>query len=183
MDPGPSKIVEAIVGFFIPPACRESVLGDLRERFGSARQYKLEAIRTVPMVILSRIRRTTDPQVLLMEAFAIYVSFVGVVWGFGDMSFLERQQGYLRLAIPTAVTVLALVLLDAYANPAKKSPLRPIWQAAFGVGMAFISQATLVLGDRDLAVPDMMMLYGGGIGLLLISVIRMIFMGEWPRLT
>jgi hypothetical protein len=64
MSPGPSKIVEAIVAALVPPACREEVLGDLHERFKSPLQYFFEAVCTVQLVILSRMRRTADPQVL-----------------------------------------------------------------------------------------------------------------------
>ena len=93
MNPGPSKAAEAIVAVFLPPACREEVLGDLHERYRSPRQYGLEALRTVPLVILSRIRRTADPQVILMQAFALYVSF----WarpGSRTRHFCDRSGGF-----------------------------------------------------------------------------------------
>ena len=32
----PSKTAEAIVALFLPPACREEVLGDLHERYRSS---------------------------------------------------------------------------------------------------------------------------------------------------
>jgi len=60
MESGPSKIVEALVHWLLPPACREEVLGEMRERNGSSAQYLIEATCTVPSVIYSRIRRTTD---------------------------------------------------------------------------------------------------------------------------
>lgn len=68
MYSGPSKAAEAIAALFVPPACREEVLGDLRERCSSPRQYAVDALRTIPLVIISRIRRTADPQVLLIQA-------------------------------------------------------------------------------------------------------------------
>src|SRR5437016_2809889 len=46
MCSGPSKAAEAIVAVFVPPACREEVLGDLHERYSSPRQYALDALRT-----------------------------------------------------------------------------------------------------------------------------------------
>ena len=118
---GPSKIAEAIVRFFTPPACREYVLGDLHERYVSPKQYTMDAVRTVPLVILSRIRRTTDPQVLLMEAFALYMSFVIATRFLAPATFLFDRWGLLRLAIPTSIGLVALVFIDAYADPAKKS--------------------------------------------------------------
>jgi hypothetical protein len=89
MGSGPSKTAEAIVGTLIPPVCREEVLGDLHERYISPRKYVLEALRTIPLVIVSRIRRTADPQVLLMQAFAWYVSFLGAAW-LRDRAFLNE---------------------------------------------------------------------------------------------
>ncbi|HEV3039193.1 MAG TPA: serine hydrolase [Candidatus Angelobacter sp.] len=50
----PSKTAETIVAVFVPPTCREEVLGDLHERYRSPGQYALDAMRTVPLVIYSR---------------------------------------------------------------------------------------------------------------------------------
>jgi hypothetical protein len=67
----PSKIAEAIVAFFVPPACREQIVGDLHERYHSPRQYACDAFLTVPLVISSRIRRTTDAHVFMLQVLAI----------------------------------------------------------------------------------------------------------------
>jgi hypothetical protein len=48
------------------------VLGDLHEKCKSPRQYFIEAAGVLGPVIVSRIRRTTDFQVFLMETFAVY---------------------------------------------------------------------------------------------------------------
>ena len=96
MEPAPPKTTEAIVAWLVPPACREHVVGDLHERYTSRGQYIAEAVCTIPLVVASRIRRTTDPQVLLMEAFALYLSFLGVAWKL-DGALLYEQWGYLRL--------------------------------------------------------------------------------------
>ena len=77
---GPSRAAEAIVALLLPPVCREEILGDLHERYRGSAQYSLEVVCTVPLVIISRIRRTADPQVLLIQAFALYVSFLGAAW-------------------------------------------------------------------------------------------------------
>ena len=76
----------------------------------------LDALSTVPLVILSRIRRTADPQVLLIQAFALYASFLTAAW-FKDASLLQAQWGLLRLAIPPGMALLGLILEDAYATP------------------------------------------------------------------
>src|SRR6516225_7621174 len=92
MRSGPSKVAEAIVTLLLLPACREEVLGDLHERYRSPLQYGVEALCTVPLVILSRIRRTSDPRVLLIQAFALYASFLTAAW-FKDAGLLQAQWG------------------------------------------------------------------------------------------
>ena len=57
----PPKGIEPAIGLLIPPACREEVLGDLYQRYVGLPQYIFDAMRAVPLVILSRVRRTTDP--------------------------------------------------------------------------------------------------------------------------
>jgi len=173
--PAPPRLLETIIGLSIPPACREPVLGDLHERYRSTGQYLHEAMRTVPLVILSRIRRTTDPQLLLMEAFALYLSFVTPAWWLGPATFLYEDWGLLRLAVPTAVTLMALILVDAYANPARPSMVKPALQAAVGISFALLSQAILWITGGDFAVPWKIMLYGTGGGLILISALRVFF--------
>ena len=175
MKRAPSKTVEAILGLLIPPACREQVLGDLHERYKGPLQYFGDALSAVPCVIVSRIRRTTDPQVLFMEAIALYLSFVGVAWISGQRAFLYEPWGLLRLAIPTCVVLLALVLVDAYADPAKRWPVKPLVETAFCMGLAFLSQATIWATDPDLAVPLRIMFLGAGTGLALLSMLRIFF--------
>lgn len=162
MNPCPSRAAEAIVAVLIPAACREEVLGDLYERYRSPLQYGLDALRTIPMVVLSRIRRTADPQVLLLQAFALYVSFLGAAW-------LKGGGGPLLLAIPAGIALFGLMLEDAYAKPGPRSPLRLVRGPLVGLGLALLSQAVLR------AVPAWTMLYGCGMGLLLTSAVRNLF--------
>jgi len=175
MEPAPPRRTEAIVAWLVPPACREHVTGDLHERYTTHGQYIAEAVCTIPLVVASRIRRTTDPQVLLMEAFALYISFLGVAWKLNGASFLYGQWGYLRLAIPAAVALATLKLEDAYANPGKRSPLTPILQATFSFGIVCLSQAALLAIDPRWVVPMRIMIYGGAISVVLVSALRMLF--------
>ena len=48
MPSRPSKILEGIVSLFIPPACREEVLGDLHERYAGRVQYIFLSMRASP---------------------------------------------------------------------------------------------------------------------------------------
>jgi hypothetical protein len=181
MHSGPSKTAEAIVAVFIPPACREEVLGDLHERYISPGQYGLDASRTIPLVIVSRIRRTADPQVLLMQALAWYASFLGAAW-LNDRAFLSEPWGLPRLAIPAAMAMLGLTLEDAYAKPGPRSPLDLARGPLLGVGLALASQGMFRIGNPTLAVPTWIMLYGCAIGLLLSCAVRMLFPPATDRL-
>ena len=175
MNAAPPRLLEKLIGCLIPPARREHVVGDLHERYENTWLYLRDAASAVPMVILSRIRRTADPQLLLMEAFGLYIAFVGAAWWIDRGSFLFEPYGLLRLAIPAAIGLLAFVLVDAYAQPSKRSTLKPMLQTAAGLAFAFLSQMTLWLTGGEFAVPWNIMLYGGGASLILVSALRMFF--------
>jgi hypothetical protein len=174
MTSGPSKAAEAIAAFFVPPACREEVVGDLHERYRSPTQYCLEALCTVPLVIASRIRHTADPRVLLIQAFALYVSFLGAARVAGG-ALLGEQWGLLRLAIPAAFALFGMILEDAYAHPGRRTALSLVRGPVVGLGLALLSQAVLWSAGPDLAVPLRVLLYGCAMSLLLSSTVRMLF--------
>jgi|SRR5581483_12233522 len=174
MQPAPPRAVERIVEFFIPPACRENVAGDLHERYSNPRDYIFEALTTVPLVVLSRIRRTTDPGVLLMEALLLYLSLFAGAWQF-DRPFLYGEWGLFLISLPTVVTLIVLVLEDAYANPQHHSPLKPILQSAFAVAFAFGIQVALTAMDRALTIPRFTLIAGLSVGLVLIATVRLLF--------
>jgi hypothetical protein len=161
-------VIERIVGIFIPPACREEVLGDLRERNEGIQLFIYDALRTVPFVIVSRIRRTTDSVVLLMEAFCCYVSFFAVAW-VAEPSMAASREGLLRLAIPCAIALGVLVIADAYANPRKKSVLRPVLAVALSFACVFLVHVIHPL------LPGMMLAVGSGMSIMLLLVLRMMF--------
>jgi hypothetical protein len=165
---------EAAVALLLPPACREEVLGDLNERNTSLAGYLAEALRTLPMVIASRIRRTTDPHLLLLHAFVLYLSFYVVAW-FKAPALLYEPWALMRLAIPGAATLLALVIEDAYAKPGHRSALRLIRGPALGLAWALLFQASLSMGHSRLALPFWVILYGAALGLLLTSALRLLF--------
>jgi hypothetical protein len=171
---GPSKAAEALVAMVLPPACREEVLGDLYERYGGPARYGVEALRTIPMVIGSRIARTADPQVLLIQAFALYVSFLGAArWQ--SSTILVEPWGLLRLAIPAAMAIAGMVFEDAYARPGRRSALKLSRGPAVGLGLALLSQEMLEASYPELALPRAVAVYGCGMSLLLCSAVRLLF--------
>ena len=170
----PPKPIERLVGFFIPPACREEVLGDLHERFQSTTRYAGDALTTVPLVIVSRIIRTTDPVVFLMEAIVVYSSYLAAAF-FRDQTLLADALGFLRLGLPAAISLLVLMLADAYANPRNHSPLKPTLGAVLGVALAWVSPAVLFAGDADFELPRSVMIAGSSLSLLLLCALRLLF--------
>jgi hypothetical protein len=174
MHSGPSKTTETVVALLVPPACREEVLGDLYERYTSPRQYGLDALSTIPLVIASRVRRTADLQMLLIQAFASYVSFLVAAWLEGEAP-LSNHWEILRLAIPTVMAMLGLVLEDAYANPGRRLPLSLARGPVLGVGLTLTSQSIFWVSHSDWAVPRWTTVYGCAVSLLLTSAVRMLF--------
>jgi len=175
MQPGPPRTAERIVALLTPPACREHVVGDLRERYTTRGQYVAEAICTIPLVVSSRIRRTTDPQMLLMEAFVLYISFLVVAWRLDGANFLYEQWGYARVAIPAAIAEATLKLEDAYATPGKRTPLTPILQVTLSLGIVSLAEGALLAIDPRWVLPLHTVVYGSAISIVLVSTLRILF--------
>jgi hypothetical protein len=161
-------VIERLVGIFIPPACREEVLGDLREKNDGVQLFIYDALRTIPLVIVSRIQRTTDSVVLLMEAFCCYVSFLAVAL-VAQQAMIATREGLLRLGVPGAIALAVLVLADAYANPRKKSVLRPVLAVALAFAIVFLVHVIRPL------LPGLMLAVGSGMSMMLLLVLRMLF--------
>ena len=162
-----ASAVERIVGWLIPPASREEVLGDLRERCGA--NFLGEALRVVPFVIVSRIRRTADPVMVLMETLGVFLPFV--LAARLDRRLFEEPSGLARLETPVAIVILVLLLADAYADPKKRSPLRAVLAPTLGMAIAF---AVPVL-------PWPVMMWAGISAVGIVTAIRVIFSPVGPQ--
>jgi hypothetical protein len=97
----PPAAIERIVRMLVPPPAREHLLGDLAECYRSPGQYLRDALRTLPFVIGSQIRRTTNFAMLPSVAVRLMVGF-----GVG-----ENVGG---AAVATAATLLGYMVRDAY---------------------------------------------------------------------
>ncbi len=172
--PQPPKVIEKVVEMLTPPARREEFLGDLYERCGSPLHYVSDAWFGVPCVIYSQVRRTANPGVLLLDAMLLYLSFFEAAWQM-DREFLYTPLAMLKLAIPVAVSVIGLMLADAYARPAKRSRLRPFVHAAVGVGMAAFAQAALRAAGLPIALPWWIASAGFALGVAGVSMIGILF--------
>jgi len=170
MESGPSKISEALVGWLVPPACREEVLGDMRERHQRTAPYLLEATYMIPCVIYSRICRTTDAVVALMEALSMYTAFVIAAWSL-DRALLLNQHGFARLAIPPAIYLAAMILTDAYCNLQDRWPPKPLFGPTLGFALAYIVQSM----HNQWALPAAVFVWGSTVSFLLVPTLRLTF--------
>lgn len=169
----PPRIVEKSLSLLIPPACREEVLGDLYERCEFSSQFMVEAFRVLPMVIFSRVRRTADPPVLIMHAAVLYLSYLVAAWRAGN-TFLFKDLGLLRLAIPPACVLVGLMLDDAYSLPGKQDVFKNVRGPVLSLGFAYLFQVPLS-GAHGLALPQQVMFCGSAAGLLLSTGLRSLF--------
>lgn len=175
---GPRPLVEAIVGRLIPPACREYVLGDLRERCQSDRQYIWDATHTLPFVVWSQVRRTTSLQLLVAEAMALAFAFVAGVFQTDPWSLDAQLQSPLTIApiaIPVIAALVALVLLDAYADPARRTREPAAVDGWVGVSVAMVTEMVLTVARPDLALSSVTTLACAAYALLPLSAARMAF--------
>jgi hypothetical protein len=75
-------LIHTIVRLSIPPACREHVVGDLWERYRTAGSFMLDAVRTVPFIVASQVRRTSKIGAAVIQAFVLIVGFTAGSGGF-----------------------------------------------------------------------------------------------------
>lgn len=131
METRPPALVDAIVRALIPPACRESVIGDLWERYTTPGRYLGDAIRTLPFLVVSRLRRTTNASMSAVVFLMLYASF--------QQSVLRWPSG----AVPAAAVLLTFLLRDVYRDAAITPARRTLGDAIGIVTAAFISQLAL----------------------------------------
>lgn len=170
MESGPPKIIEMIAAVLIPPACREEVRGDLRERSEGAFEFAIDAARTIPCVIYSRVRRTTDLVLAFAQALSLYVCYTMAALAF-DRPLLMAQDSFTRLAIPPATILSVIILADAYSNPKRRWPLKPLFAPILGIAIAFAVELRL----QDWALPPVVLSWGSGFAALLASSLRLVF--------
>jgi len=163
---GPSQRLEAVVALLTPPARREEVLGDLHERYASITQYLADTLRTVPLVVLSQIRRTTDPGLLLLEALALYFSY------FAGGIATHAQLGILAATLPVIGGLLSLAIVDAYME---KSPRRAFLGASFAaIGYALVEAAIPVFYSGFERSP-WIYLRSGVVAVIVLSSLRLVY--------
>ncbi len=139
---GPPPRLEKIVLALIPPLAREAVAGDLCETYRSPRQYGIEALRTVPFVIASQMRRNLN-----LPALALKVALAWMLVGNAALWLLP-----------------ALMLADAYQPAARPDAHHAIRQTMI-LGLAAmifvqaLSMNVSVMLRMGLSRPNWLALY------------------------
>jgi hypothetical protein len=156
MEARPPALADAVVRALIPPACREAVIGDLWERYRSPAAYVHEALRALPFLVFSRIRRTTNATLLA-------IAFLMLLASFGRMG-----QPWLAAAVPALAVLIAFVMRDVYRND-HIAPLRRMTGDAVAVAaLVLLSQAVLAGVRPDLTLAPAQALIGAGMCLCLL---------------
>ena len=172
----PLQLAEDLIAWFLPPACREEVLGDLFESCRNPFEYGVSALAVIPRVIFSQIRRDTDSFVFLLTACALAYSFVA---GSADMSRGLAHPGLhplLRLAIPLVPALLSLLLCNGFA-PAEERRLRAVtFDIVVTMAAAAITQLVLfALLQRSLMLPGWVPSGASATSWIAIIVLRALF--------
>jgi uncharacterized membrane protein (UPF0136 family) len=140
MENRPPALIDRVVRSLIPPASREAVVGDLWERYASPLRYVAEALRILPYLIASQIRRNSNVPLLGIAGFSLFVGFGGFAAG-AAASDIPR---WLRAAIPVIAALVGLVLRDAYTGRGTRAAQRSAFDVAAIIVCVLISQAVLV---------------------------------------
>ncbi len=110
----PPKWLEKIVLGLIPPCAREAVAGDLWETYVSPRQYAAEALRTVPLVVLSQMRRNLNIPTLLLQT-ALVCFCLGEAAALAALPVLMLRDAYQQAARPCPRRAMRTAILMASA--------------------------------------------------------------------
>lgn len=158
----PPVVIESIVGLFVPPLTREHVLGDLAERYKSLGQYALDVLRTVPVIVISQIRRTSYFPMWPVIGFGLTVAF-----GRGAEAWWPSA------VIASIITLLAFMFRDAYRVPDLQHPRRKgLVDIAIVAGVVFASEVAVGLWHQEWQITQAG-LRSGGVALAILYLLRL----------
>src|SRR5580692_2135780 len=143
----PSPLLENAIACTLPPCAREIVLGDLREIYRTPAQYAVEALRTVPLVVLSAAWRSINLPLLLLQGGLIFAALRGLqaIMPFGTLDCLAF----------TLLTLLTLVIRDTWRRPTRPAAQNAVRQAILaGVFLLLFCPAAFGLRDTHPGIAD-----------------------------
>ncbi len=134
----PPTLIDTVVRLSIPAPCREHVIGDLWERYRTPGSFLLDAVRTVPFIVVSQVRRSSMIGSVLIHAFVLVVGFAA---GAGNFS---------SALAPVTAALLGFVLRDAYKSTVSLSARQILRDLAVVAGFVAASQIVVALVTPDL---------------------------------
>jgi hypothetical protein len=160
MEARPPALIEAAVRLLVPHAAREHVLGDLSERYASPLKYTVDALRTIPFVLVSQIRRTSPLGSVVIQVFLLSV---GLGVGSGPV---------LRGPLALLAGLLGLVLRDAYKQCVSMSARQVVVDLAVGAGCIVLAQGVLAATQPELLLPPPALI-GGAVSFGILFLLRL----------
>jgi hypothetical protein len=112
---GPPPALERIVLFLTPACAREAVAGDLWETYRAPGQYAAEALRTVPLVVASQMRRNLNLPALMLQL-ALAETCAGPLVAALLWPLLLLRDAYLPAARPSHRSALRQAVLVAFSG-------------------------------------------------------------------
>ena len=88
MNSRPTAFLEKSVSWLVPSVLREHVLGDFSEMYRSPAQYGVDALLTIPMLVIGQVRRKWDRVFVAIEACALLMAFQSA-WRFANLPLLR----------------------------------------------------------------------------------------------
>lgn len=108
METCPPRIIEAIIERLVPPASRESVLGDWNESYASTPDYVLRALSALPLLVASQVRRTFKVGRVVSQAVMLYLAYALIF--FARPSSPLAHEVLIPILIVICTALLALVI-------------------------------------------------------------------------
>jgi hypothetical protein len=143
VEAGPPAVAEGVVRLLMPPASREHVVGDLAERYVSPGRYFVDVLQTLPFVLASRIRRTTNVGLL---AFLLFYMWFAAFHG-------NKHSSFLIAAIPTLAAAFGFKLRDVYRGVDVRSMRAAAVDMVVAAVCVLATQAALALFAPALLLP------------------------------
>jgi hypothetical protein len=168
----PPAWIDSVVRLLFPPVAREATVGDLWERYRSPLQFTAEALRVLPFVIGSQIRRSSSAPILGLQAFILFACFDG-------FEIIPRNVPlWATAAVPTLAALLGLVTRDVYRKTDRRTIRRGLLDVVTAALCILFSEGVLagLAAARHLS-PDWVLpgrlAISGAMGLPILYILRM----------
>lgn len=126
----------------MPPMVRESIVGDLVERYRSPIQFAAETVRVLPFVIAGQFRRSTEAPMLMLQAFILLACLGGFHPREGAVPFWAVS------GLPAVVAFLVLVMRDVYRTQEQRTTRRAVMDTAIAAAGIVVIEGLMLLLAR-----------------------------------